>query len=234
MMGDVYILVPAYNEGKVIGPVLGELVGHGFTNICVVNDGSTDETESEVLKHDGVVLLNHVINRGQGAALATGMEFLSHLPQCKYVVTFDADGQHDVENIKSMIDLLETELELDLVIGSRFVERTNTNAPLTRKITLKMATLFLRFVYGLKVSDAHNGLRVIRKDVIGHLIPKLDDYSHASEIMYGIKVNKLKYAEFPTDITYSDYSLNKGQRSSNSIRIAAKTVLHKINVFLFE
>lgn len=233
-MTEVYILIPAYNEGKVIGKVINDLIRNGYDNICVVNDGSTDNTKQEVLKYKNVTLLNHFINRGQGASLATGMDYLSQLEKCKYIVTFDADGQHDIQDIGKMRDVLEKNKELDLVIGSRFIEKTNTNAPLTRKITLKMGTLFLRFIYGLKVSDAHNGLRVIRRNVIGKLIPRLDDFSHASEIMHEIKVNNLKFLEHPTNIAYSEYSLSKGQSSLNSIKIAAKTIIHKINVFLFE
>ena len=234
MIDKVYILIPAYNEDKVIGGVLSSLIENGFTNLCVVNDGSTDNTKQEILKIKNVILLNHIINRGQGASLATGMEYLSQLSGCKYVVTFDADGQHQIQDITAMVSVLEENKDLELIIGSRFIEKTNTNAPLTRKITLKMATIFLRFVYGLKISDAHNGLRVIRQNVITKLIPNLDDFSHASEIMYSIKVNKLKFIEFPTDITYSEYSLNKGQSSLNSIKLAIKTIIHKINVFLFE
>ena len=234
MIDKVYILIPAYNEDKVIGGVLSSLIENGYTNLCVVNDGSTDNTKQEILKIKNVILLNHIINRGQGASLATGMEYLSQLSGCKYVVTFDADGQHQIQDITAMVSVLEENKDLELIIGSRFIEKTNTNAPLTRKITLKMATIFLRFVYGLKISDAHNGLRVIRQNVITKLIPNLDDFSHASEIMYSIKVNKLKFIEFPTDITYSEYSLNKGQSSLNSIKLAIKTIIHKINVFLFE
>jgi glycosyltransferase involved in cell wall biosynthesis len=131
-MTEVYILIPAYNEGKVIGNVISNLVKNGYTKICVVNDGSTDNTKQEVLKYKSVILLNHFINRGQGASLATGMEFLSQLADCKYIVTFDADGQHNIQDIGKMISVLEKNKELDLVIGSRFIEKTNTNAPLTR------------------------------------------------------------------------------------------------------
>lgn len=233
-MDDVYILVRAYNEGKVIGGVINDLIENGYTNICVVNDGSSDNTKQEVSKYKNVTLLNHFINRGPGASLATGLDYLSQLSQCRYVVTFDGDGQHSTYNVGKMIEVLETNAELDLVIGSRFIEKTDTNAPFSRKIVLKMGTIFLRFIYGLRVSDPHNGLRVIRRKVVTKLIPRLDDFSYASEIMYEIKVNKLKFSEYPTDITYSEYSLSKGQSSLNSINIALKTIIHKINVFLFE
>ncbi len=233
-MQNLYFLMPAYNEGVVIGGVIRNLLNNHQGNIVIVNDGSNDNTEEIVKNYHEVKLINHVINRGQGASLATGLDYLSTLEDCEYICTYDADGQHRLEDVLLMLDALEADRELDIVIGSRFVESTNTNAPLSRKITLKLGTLFLRFVYGLKISDAHNGLRIMRKRVAGKMIPKLDDFSHASEMTYLIKHHKMKYKEFPTNIIYSDYSLAKGQSSLNSIKIAFKTIVHKFNVLIFE
>ncbi len=234
LLGGIYFLMPAYNEANIIGQVIDKLLSSGVENIIIVNDGSTDGTAAIVNSYKQVTLLNHVINRGQGAALATGLDYLSQIEDCKFVCTFDADGQHQLNDVIKMVQILEDNNQLDLVIGSRFVGQTNTNAPLSRKITLKLGTLFLRFVYGLNITDAHNGLRVIRKNVITKMIPKLDDFSHASEMTYLIKYHKLTYKEFPTNIIYTDYSLAKGQSSLNSIKIAYKTILHKLNVLIFE
>lgn len=226
--------MPAYNESKIIGSVIQKLIDRGFKNIVVVNDGSTDNTKEIVSQYLEVKLISHVINRGQGAALATGLDYLSTVNQCEYICTYDSDGQHGLEDVLLMLNELENDATLDIVIGSRFVEDTNTNAPLSRKITLKLGTLFLRFVYGLKITDAHNGLRVMRKSIAYKMIPKLDDFSHASEMTYLIKHHKMNYKEFPTNIIYSDYSLAKGQSSLNSIKIAFKTIMHKFNVLIFE
>lgn len=230
----LYFLLPAYNEGKVIGSVIEKLIDKGFKHIVVVNDSSTDNTKEIVSNYSDVNLINHVINRGQGAALATGLDYLSTVENCEYICTYDSDGQHRLEDVLLMLDALEKDSRLDIVIGSRFVEYTNTNAPWSRKMTLKLGTFFLRFMYGLKISDAHNGLRVMRKMVACKMIPKLDDFSHASEMTYLIKHHKMKYKEFPTNIIYSDYSLAKGQSSLNSIKIAFKTIVHKFNVLIFE
>lgn len=231
---SLYFLLPAYNEDEVIGEVLQDLLHNGLKQIVVVNDGSRDNTKHVVECYPDVTLINHIINRGQGASLATGLEYLYNVDNCKYICTYDSDGQHRLEDVLKMVELLENDETLDIVIGSRFVEQTSTNAPLTRRVTLKLGTLFLRFIYGLRVTDAHNGLRVIRKRVAEKMIPKLDDFSHASEMTYLIKYHKMKYKEFPTNIIYSDYSLSKGQSSLNSVKMAFKTIIHKFNVLIFE
>jgi polyprenyl-phospho-N-acetylgalactosaminyl synthase len=233
-LDKVYILIPAYNEQKSIAAVLQNLLLEGFQHICVVNDGSLDCTAQEVKKFPQVILLNHPMNRGQGASLATGLDYLRNQQNCDYVVTFDADGQHNVSCVQGMLALVEKNKDIDIVLGSRFLTKTNTNAPFKRRLVLFLATLFLRFMYGLNITDAHNGLRVMKKSAIGVLIPKNDDFSHASEILYGIKEAKLNYVEYPTHILYTEYSMQKGQSSWNAFKIAFLTVMHKIKVLVFE
>jgi glycosyltransferase involved in cell wall biosynthesis len=234
MKNNIYFLIPAYNEASIIGEVLQNLIHNEQYNIVVVNDGSKDNTAEIVKSFKNVTLINHVINRGQGAGLATGLDYLSQVEDCDYVVTYDADGQHRLEDALQMVEVLKENPELDIIIGSRFIETTRTNVPLTRKITLKLGVVFLKFVYGLKITDAHNGLRVIRKRVLVKMIPKLDNFSHASEMTYLIKAHNLNFKEFPTHIIYSEYSLSKGQSSMNSVRIALTTLWHKIGVLVFE
>lgn len=234
MQNTLYFLIPAFNEAQSISNVINELLENNQRNILVINDGSTDNTAEIIAQFSEVKLINHIINRGQGASLATGFEYLSSIVNCEFVCTYDADGQHRLEDVLAMQEILLMQPDLDIVIGSRFLETTDTNAPLTRKIVLRLGVLFLRFVYGLEITDAHNGLRVIRKRVLWQMTPKLDDFSHASEMTYLIKVHKLKFQEYPTDIIYSEYSLSKGQSSLNAIKIALKTILHKFTVLIFE
>ena len=233
-MQNIYFLIPVYNEEKVIAQILQALIDHNCLNVVVVNDGSTDQSAREISAFKHVIQINHLINRGQGAALATGLEYLSQKEDCDYIVTFDADGQHSIDNALGMIETLKNNADLDIVMGSRFLEKTSSDIPLMRKLILKLGIVFLRFIYGLRISDAHNGLRAVRKRVAKKIIPKLNDFTHASEIIYLIKMNRLRYQEYPTNIGYSEYSLSKGQRSSNFINIAIKTMVHKINILIFE
>jgi glycosyltransferase involved in cell wall biosynthesis len=233
-LDKVYILIRAYNECKMIGVVLQDLLQAGFRHICVVNDGSLDCTAQEVKKFPQVTLINHPMNRGGGAALATGLEYLQSQQNCDYVVTFDADGQHNVSCVQGMLGLVEKNKNIDVVLGSRFLIKTNTNVPVLRRMVLFLGTIFLRLMYGLKITDAHNGLKVIKKSAIGSLIPRNDDFSYASEMLYGIKKARLHYVEYPTHILYTEYSMRKGQSSWNAFKIAFLTIMHKIKVLVFE
>ena len=97
-----------------------------------------------------------------------------------------------------------------------------------------MAAIFLRFMYGLNITDAHNGLRVFRKTAGFRMCPTIDDMAHASEILYLIKKYHLKYAEYPVEIVYSEYSLQKGQKTSYCIRLGFSTIFHKLALLFFD
>jgi polyprenyl-phospho-N-acetylgalactosaminyl synthase len=228
----VYIVIPAYNEGRIIHRVIEELLFNQFSKIVVVNDGSSDQTREVVSKYP-VFLLNHIIKRGQGAALHTGIQFVTAQDDCKYVVTFDADGQHRIADVENMIGLLE-DTGKDIALGSRFIGLKNEGMPLGRKFILFWATYFLYFVYGLRLTDAHNGLRVLRKESAMKIAPSTDNMVHASEIIYLIKKYQLNYIECPVRILYTEYSLSKGQPTSSFIRLGILTMLHKIFILFFE
>nr|HPO50101.1 glycosyltransferase family 2 protein [Spirochaetota bacterium] len=108
------------------------------------------------------------------------------------------------------------------------------NMPISRRIMLKFATLFLRIIYGLNLTDAHNGLRLFKKDCALKIAPSIDNFVHASEIPYLIKKSKLKYKEIPVKIKYTEYSLSKGQKTSNFIRVGKYTILHKLQMIFFD
>ena len=228
----VFFIIPAYNEERVIGKVIESLRRQGYERIIIVNDGSADRT-AEVVEQYPVMLLNHVINRGQGAALHTGIRVAARAEECEYIVTFDADEQHQLDDVEGMLDFLEHS-DYDVILGSRFMGKPNETLPQARKIVLKAAAVFLRFVYGLKITDAHNGLRVFRKAIATRLCPTIDDMTHASEMLYLIKKYHLRYAEFPVEIMYSDYSLQKGQKTSYFLRLGISTIFHKLTLLFFE
>ncbi|GAK53759.1 glycosyl transferase [Candidatus Moduliflexus flocculans] len=232
MKKHVFFIIPAFNEERVIGKVIESLLQRGYKQIIVVNDGSSDRT-AEIVKNYPVTLLNHIINRGQGAALHTGILAASSDSECEYIVTFDADGQHQLADVEGMLQVL-TSSDYDVVLGSRFLGKENQTLPLQRKIMLKTATLFLRFIYGLNITDAHNGLRVFRKAIGLQMCPTIDNMVHASEIVYLIKKHRLRYIEYPVEILYSDYSLQKGQRTSYFIKLGVSTIFHKLALLFFD
>jgi polyprenyl-phospho-N-acetylgalactosaminyl synthase len=212
--GRVWVVVPAYNEARVIAGIIAELKWDAH-RIVVVDDGSSDSTAAVAAECDAVVL-RHPINLGQGAALQTGIEF-ALARGAEFIVTFDADGQHRTAEIGRLIDALETH-RADFALGSRFLGSA-VNIPPLRRMLLRAATLFTRLTTGLALTDAHNGLRAMTRRGALRIRLRQNRMAHASEILGQIAASGLKFVEVPVTIDYSSYSLAKGQRSGDLIVI---------------
>jgi len=221
---ETAIVIPVYNEDKVIGDVIKSVLKE-FKYVICVNDGSSDQSSVEISK-TGAYLVEHPINMGQGAALQTGIEFARKLP-VKYFVTFDADGQHRLEDVRLMLRTIAKE-NRDIVLGSRFLGDTIGMTKSKRRI-LKLATTFSNVTSGLKLTDTHNGLRVFNRRFAESLQLKVSDMAHASEILEVIAVGKYDYTEVPVTIEYTDYSKAKGQSIINAINIGFDTLLRRIS-----
>lgn len=212
-----FVVIAAYNEAAVIDGVVREVVA-AYPNVVVVDDGSRDGT-FEAAKRAAPFVLRHAVNCGQGAALQTGIDFaLQRGAEC--IVTFDADGQHRVEDIAAMIEPI-LRGDCDVTLGSRFLGST-VAMPVKRRIALKLAVLFTRWVNRIEVTDAHNGLRAFSRRAAEKIRIRMDRMAHASEIMDQIRIHRLAYREVPVQIRYTEYSLKKGQ----SLRGAFKILVH--------
>ncbi len=221
---DVYITIPMYNDEKMITKVIKDLNSKGYNNVVVVDDGSKDNGYSVVKKNTKAIVTKHIVNRGQGAALQTGMEIAIDRG-AKYIVHFDSDGQHDVKDLDHMLKTL-IEGKYDIVLGSRFLQENKI--PLKKRIVLKGGIVFTYILSGIWLTDVHNGLRVMTAETAKKLNLQHDRMEHASEILDKVKSLNLKYKEVPVTIHYTDYSQAKGQSISNSINIAMKLISSKL------
>jgi glycosyltransferase involved in cell wall biosynthesis len=212
---DLWIVIPAYNEGPVLESVVRRILTL-YPNVVVVDDGSADETR-QIAKRTGAHVLRHSINLGQGAALQTGIDYaLDQGARC--IVTFDADGQMDENDIGKMCEPI-IRGEVDIVLGSRFLLSRQDSVPPIRRRLLRCAAFFTRLSTGLRLTDTHNGFRTMSREAALKLHILLNGMAHASEIIEAIAHLHLRYMELPVSIRYTPYSLAKGQRGWNSIDI---------------
>lgn len=221
---EIFFVIPAYNESKVIADVISKLNDKGFFNLIIIDDGSKDNTFNIVnkIKSNGLVLLEHIINRGQGAALKTGIDYCLMKKNCKYIVTFDSDGQHRISDLINFIEPLERNI-CDIAIGSRFLKKESRDlVPLKKKILLRGALVITYILSRIWLSDTHNGYRVMNIKAAKKIKITMDGFEHASEIIDEIARKKIKYLEVPVFIDYTDYSKAKGQSMFNSINIFLK------------
>ena len=208
MFDDVYLLLPVFNEEETIGPIIKDLNKH-FKNIVVVDDGSYDNTRN-ILETLDVYYLRHYLNLGQGAAISTGLQFISKIKGAKAVITLDGDGQHDNKDvIKFAEEILKCEKEI--IFGSRFLEHSQ-NIPIVKRLILKIICYITNKVSKVQLSDVHNGLKAIKVDSIEKINITIDRYGFESQIIHSVGKNNISYKELPTNVRYTTYSKKKGQK----------------------
>jgi glycosyltransferase involved in cell wall biosynthesis len=217
---DTWFVIPVYNEETVIGAVVREVLAAGYHVVCV-DDGSRDDSARQA-QLAGAAVVRHPVNLGQGSALQTGIEYaLRH--GAGWIVTFDADGQHQLQDAQEMIALAQ-EQGLSVVFGSRFLdERTDPGA--FKTAVLRFAAWFTGHSTGLKLTDAHDGLRLLKADAAAQIDLKHNGMAHASEIVRQVARTKLPWAEHPVHILYTDYSKGKGQSMWNTVNILVDLVV---------
>jgi polyprenyl-phospho-N-acetylgalactosaminyl synthase len=214
--GDVWVVIPVFNEAQVLESVL-ESVLPVFPNVVCVDDGSRDGSVEAVLR-TRAHLVRHPVNLGQGAALQTGLAYARAQPGAQYFITFDADGQHRLEDATAMLELARSP-DVDLVLGTRFGSATAEPVPWIKRVVLKTAVLLSPAGRKLKLTDAHNGLRVLTRPVADDLQITMNGMAHASEIVSYLGRSSWRVREVPVSIRYTDYSRSKGQSLLNGVNI---------------
>lgn len=218
----IWIIIPAYNEENIMGEVLKELFSRGF-NMVIIDDGSTDKTyniaRSVIENNPGRgYLYHHPINRGLGATLKTGIEACLK-KNAELMVTFDADGQHDPDDILPVC-LPIIKGEADAVIGVREFN----DMPLVKKISNQLMNLITWIFYGAHVKDSQSGLRAFNKKAALALDIESREYDISSEIIREIKNKNLRMEEVPIKTIYTDYALSKGTNLKVGLKILVKMI----------
>ena len=233
MKKRVCVIVPAYNEAKVIRKVIASSLkvfksSPYIVEVVVVNDGSKDTTAAEAEK-GGAIVINHILNSGAGGATATG---LSYANQQGYVAaaTMDADGQHDPNDVLKGFDKLFTS-GADLLIGSRLIDSRGMSRV---KVLGNWGLSFItRVLFGITTTDSQSGLRIFSKRALAELRWTTSGYEFCSEMLWRANQLGLTLDEFPIKAIYTEYSKGKGQNNWNAINIVKSLVKRRL-VEMFE
>jgi glycosyltransferase involved in cell wall biosynthesis len=211
---DVWLVIPVYNEETVIADVVTHAL-QTFPKIVCVDDGSRD-LSAERVAGTGAHLVRHPVNLGQGAALQTGITY-ALARGAQSIVMFDADGQHRVEDAEAMVAVVRSG-EADVVLGSRFLH-ANETIPMIKRAALRTVVALSPTSRKLRLTDAHNGLRVFNREAAQRLRITMNGMAHASEIVGFLAASGLRVREVPVTILYTDYSKSKGQSLINGVNI---------------
>jgi len=214
-------VIPAFNEETTLRDVLEGLVT-AVDEVVVVDDGSSDAT-SRIASAARVTLVRHIINRGLGAALATGFEAaLGHGGEI--ILTLDADGQHDPDDIPRFVQAIEN--GADIVIGSRLLNPKGM--PWRRRLANRASNVVTLILFGAWVSDSQSGFRAFRRDAIERMEITTDRMEVSSEIIAEARRHRMTLAEIPIKAIYTEYSLSKGQSLKVGLKTLARLLLRRL------
>jgi len=194
----ITIGIPAYNEEKNIASIITKLKKI-TDSIIVCDDGSSDMT-SEISKNLGAIVITHKKNMGYGVAINSIFQKAKEL-NIDLLVTFDADGQHRVEDIQKVIEPIKNNVA-DLVIGSRFLDK-KSNVPNYRKIGIKVITKITNVSIKKKLTDSQSGFRAYNKQVLSQISPSDIGMGISTEILIKSSSKGLRIMEVPVTILYS-------------------------------
>jgi glycosyltransferase involved in cell wall biosynthesis len=218
MKNDVFVIIPAHNEQKHISSVIKKIKKY-TAKIVVIDDGSRDKT-FDLAKKEGVVVLQHIVNLGKGAALKTGCEYALR-KGAKGFIFIDADGQHRPEDIPRFLDALNY---VDVVFGSRSMNRK-------MPFVLRFGNQFINWVnnilFRINLHDTQSGYRALRANAYKKIRWNSTDYSVESEIVANTGKKRLKYKEITIKTIYSDKY--KGTTIIDGIKIVLNMIWWKIS-----
>ena len=212
----IVVGIPAYNEEKNIGKILVKL-GKITNEIIVCDDGSSDLT-GEISKKMGAVVVTHPKNLGYGAGIRSIFLKAKEM-DADILVTFDADGQHRVQDIQKVIEPIVVD-EADISIGSRFLDGNGKNIPKYRKAGIKTITSVTNTALETKVTDSQSGFRAYNKKILDEIIPSEYGMSVSTEILIKASKKGFRIKEVPIVVLY------EGDTSTHS------PVSHGVSVLL--
>lgn len=215
---QTFVIIPAKDEENHIGNVIRKTLRRGYNNIIVVNDGSKDQTAQIARGFPTVTVLNHIINLGPGASTFTGIKY-AITEGAKYIVTLDADNQHDPADIDNLVNTMATG-SYDLVIGSRFLKKNRI--PKSRVFYNKIGNIISYFVTGMYLSDSQSGVKVLSRKFGKKIDIRHNGFEFCIEMIQQAKIHKAVVKEIPVNVRYSRETMQKGQNLITGINMVIR------------
>ena len=216
----VMIGIPAFNEEKNIGPIVAKLKKK-YDHVIVCDDGSSDMT-AIIASSLGAHIVRHESNLGYGSAIKTIFNEAGKIDG-DILVTFDADGQHQISEIDSVLKPI-IENNSDIVIGSRFLGETK-NLPRYRKIGIKTITGLTNVMTGSKITDSQSGFRAYSKKVLKEISPTESGMGISTEILIKASNKKMRIIEIPITISYEN-NTHSQEPISHGTSVIMSTIKH--------
>ena len=190
--------IPAYNEEKNIAGIISRVKKYA-DSIIVCDDGSNDLT-SEISEQLGAIVIKHSKNKGYGAAINSLFLKAKEL-ESDVFLTFDADGQHRIEDIPVVSDPI-IKNQVDIAIGSRFLDAKSEEMPNYRKVGIKIITKITNLSIKEKLTDSQSGFRAYSKKALQEITPSDEGMGVSTEILIKASNLELKIAEVPIKVNY--------------------------------
>lgn len=216
MLSNVSIIIPCYNEGSNLIRLLAKLESFISTTgspVIIVDDGSKDDSSQilSTVENEKITTIRHTLNRGYGAAIKTG------IVNCKtdYCVTVDGDGQHDLSDIRKMMELLVNE-DADLVVGNRQGKGSSSFRNFGKWIIRRMTSSFVK----LEINDLNSGMKLYKTNVVKSLIKWVQSDMSFSETITLLHLH-FRYKVLEKDINVFD---REAGESTINYKTAVKTV----------
>jgi glycosyltransferase involved in cell wall biosynthesis len=223
----VLVIIPAYNEAANIKTVVENLIyNYPQYDYVVINDGSTDDTET-ICRQNGFNYISHPVNLGIGGSVQTGYLYAKN-NNYDIAVQIDGDGQHDPKYIKNVIEPIE-QGSADIVIGSRFLERTGFQSSAARRLGIRFLSTLIRLFSGVRVRDVTSGLRAVNRDMIKFYAKDYaQDYPEPEAIIAGV-IHHARIQEVPVEM----HERNAGKSSINPLRSLYYMIKVSLTILLF-
>ncbi len=197
MKDSLWVLIPAYNEEKMLGAVIRALKEKGVS-VLVIDDGSTDQTAS-VATACGAEVIKNTTNVGKGGSLKRGIEYLMQRHDFEAVITMDGDGQHNPREIELLVKAMRD--GNDFVVGNRMSHPQGM--PLMRLITNKCMSLFISLLCRQHIPDTQCGFRLIKKRVLENIFIVSEKFEVESELLLKAAYNGVSISSVPISSIYS-------------------------------